>query len=289
MINPAPICQSPDPNPEPPNLVVPAGATDTHMHIFGPKEVYPLVSKRNFTPPDASVDAYIHLHHVLGLSRAVLVQPSSYGTDNQRQLDAAQEMPFPTRIVVVVPPTVTDDEIEQLHARGARGMRFILTQPGGVDIRNLEDVGARAAAFGWHLDLMLSPSHLVDLAPRLSGLMCNFTIDHMGDIRTESGLQQPAFRALVTLLEGGRCWIKLSAGYHLSDQAPPYRDVIPFVRRLTTYGCERLLWGSDWPHVNLQGEMPNSTQFLDLLGEWVPDERTRRRILVENPATLYRF
>lgn len=289
MIATAPTCQPPDPGPVAPNLVVPAGATDTHMHIFGPEATYPFVAKRNFTPPDASVDAYVRLHRVLGLSRAVLVQPSSYGIDNRRQLDAAWEMPFPTRIVVVVAPTITDDEMGRLHERGVRGIRFILTQPGGADIKNLENIGARSAAFGWHLDLMLSPSHLVDLAPRLADLGCDFTIDHMGDIRTESGLEQPAFRALLALLESGHCWVKLSAGYHLSDQGPPYRDVIPFVHQLTAYGCNRLLWGSDWPHVNLDGDMPNSTEFLDLLGAWVPDEDSRRQILVDNPAKLYGF
>ena len=157
-------CQKPDPNPRPPRFKAPPGATDTHFHIFGPEENYPFVLDRRFTPPDASVEPYLHLHRTLGLSRAVLVQPSSYGADNRRQLDAAREMNIPTRIIVVVRVEITNRELDDLYSAGARGVRFIPTQPGGLPLAELERYGERLGALGWHLQLMLAPAHLVELA-----------------------------------------------------------------------------------------------------------------------------
>ena len=283
------ICPGPDPDPRPPRWIAPAGATDTHCHIFGPQDRYPFVADRRFTAPDASVASYLHVHRTLGLSRAVLVQPSGYGVDNRRQLDAAREMGIPTRITVVLAPEVTDREIRSLHDRGARAVRFIPTQPGGLPLSELERFGERVASFGWHIQLMLAPAHLVELAPRLSKLRCDFVVDHMSDIRAADGASQPAFQALLRVLRDGRGWTKLSAGYHLSDQDPPYPEVIPLVHALVEARPDRLLWGTDWPHAKHYGRMPNTTDLFDQLLEWVPDENTRTRILVDNPARLYGF
>jgi predicted TIM-barrel fold metal-dependent hydrolase len=286
----APMCQPPDPSPRPPRLQAPPGATDAHFHIFGPQDRYPFVQDRRFTPRDASVEAYLKLHRTLGLSRAVLVQPSGYGTDNRRQLDAARELGIPTRVVVVVPDTVTYRELAKLHDQGARGVRFIPTQPRGLPLDRLEHFATRLGALSnWHLQLMLAPEHLLDLAPRLRTLPCTFVIDHMSDIQAAGGAGQPAFRELLRLLEGGRCWVKLSAGYHMTDEAPPYPQVIPLARALVEARPDRLLWGSDWPHANHSGDMPNSTELFDLLLDWVPDVTIRNRILVDNPAELYGF
>jgi predicted TIM-barrel fold metal-dependent hydrolase len=283
------MCQAPDPNPRAPDLRAPPGATDTHFHIFGPVDRYPFVPERRFTPPDASVASYLHLHRTLGLSRAVLVQPSGYGMDNRRQLDAAREMDIPTRVIVVVPLEVTDRELDDLYHRGARGVRFIPTQPGGLPLSELEHFADRLAPLGYHIQLMLAPAHLVELAPRLAKLRCDFVIDHMSDIVAAEGQQQPAFQALLRLLTDARGWTKLSAGYHLTEQEPPYPTVTPLAHALVAARADRLLWGSDWPHANHSGKMPNSTDLFDLLLDWVPDEAVRTRILVDNPARLYGF
>jgi predicted TIM-barrel fold metal-dependent hydrolase len=283
------MCPAPDPDPRPPRLLAPPGATDSHLHIFGPESRYPYMPERRFTPPDASVASYMKLHRTLGLSRAVLVQPSMYGTDNRRQLDAAKEMDIPTRIVVVVPGTATDQELERLHGLGARGVRFNASQPGSLPLDQLERFAERLAPLGWHIQLMLTPGQLVELAPRVAKLRCPIVIDHMGDIRSSEGPEQPAFRALLGLLAKDHCWTKLSAGYHHSDQEPPYPETIPLVHALVKAAPERLLWGSDWPHANHWGQMPNSTDLFDLLLDWVPEETVRTRILVDNPARLYGF
>lgn len=283
------MCPAPDPNPRPPRWKAPPGATDTHCHVFGPEDRYPFVPDRRFTPPDASVSSYLHMHRTLGLSRAVLVQASGYGTDNRRQLDAAQEMDIPTRVIVVVAPEITDGELDELYRAGARGVRFVPTQPGGIPLSELERFGERLAPLGWHIQLMLGPEHLIELAPRLVKLRCDFVVDHMSDIQAGGGERQPAFQALLRVLSEGRGWTKLSAGYHLSEQEPPYPEVIPLVHALVAARSDRLLWGSDWPHANHYGKMPNSTDLFDQLLEWVPDEATRTRILVDNPARLYGF
>ncbi len=146
-----------------------------------------------------------------------------------------------------------------------------------------------SSARGWHIQLMLGPEHLVELAPRLLKLRCDFVIDHLSDIHAAEAEGQPAFQALLRLLHEGRGWTKLSAGYHLSEQEPPYPEVIPLVHALVKATPDRLLWGTDWPHVNHYGKMPNTTELFDQLLEWVPDEAVRTRILVDNPARLYGF
>jgi predicted TIM-barrel fold metal-dependent hydrolase len=286
MIKP---CPPPDPNPRPPRLKAPPGAIDTHFHIFGPEALYPFLPERRFTPPDASVAAYLEMHRTLGLSRAVLVQPSMYGTDNRRQLDAAREMGIPTRAIVVVPAAVADKELEDLWQQGARGVRFNPSQPGSLPLDQLERFADRLAGLGWHIQLMMTPKQLAELAPRLVKLACPIVIDHIGDIRSSEGMRQPAFQALLDLLRGDRCWIKLSAGYHHSDQDPPYPETIPFGHALVRERPDRLFWGSDWPHANHWGRMPNSTDLLDLLIDWVPDETVRAQILVDNPERFYGF
>lgn len=282
-------CPPPDPNPRAPRLKTPPGAIDTHFHIFGSQEIYGFLPERRFTPPDAPVAAYLKMHRALGLSRAVLVQPSMYGTDNRRQLDAAREMDIPTRAIVVVPVAIADAELEDLWRQGARGVRFNPSQPGSLPLDQLERFADRLAGLGWHIQLMMTPAQLVELAPRLGKLACPIVVDHIGDIRSSDGMNQPPFQALLGLLRDGKCWIKLSAGYHHSDQDPPYPETIPLVHALVRERPDRLFWGSDWPHANHWGRMPNSTDLFDLLLDWVPDETVRRRILVENPERFYGF
>jgi predicted TIM-barrel fold metal-dependent hydrolase len=129
---------------------------------------------------------------------------------------------------------------------------------------------------------------LVELEPRIAALPCDAVIDHIGMIRPSDGQAQPAFQALLRLVRRG-CWVKLSGAYRLSAEAPPYRDLAPFARELVAARPDRILWASDWPHVFVKGTMPNTTDLLDLLAEWVPDADTRRRILVDNPAALFGF
>ncbi len=284
------LCQGPDPHPRQPRLPAPPLATDTHFHILGPAARYPYFAEREYTPPDALPAACRHLFQTLGIGRAIIVQPSAYGADNRCAMDAAAELGVPARVVVVVPYDTPDKELALLHAGGARAVRFIVAHAGGLPLADLERFSARARDRGWHIQLLLHASDLVSLEPRLARLPSDFVIDHMAFIKpAEGGIEQPAFQALLRLLRGGRCWVKFSGAYRQTDEAPPYPGLLPFARTLVEARPDRLLWGSDWPHAVFKGKMPNTTDLFDLLGDWAPDEKTRQRILVDNPAALFGF
>ena len=280
------LCQGPDPHPRKPRLAVPEGATDTHIHLCGPASR--LVAEREYTPPEITPGEARHLFDTLGITRAVVIQPSIYGTDNRAQLEGAAQIGIPVRAVVVVPHDTPDRDMASLHAQGARAVRFILAHPGGLPLDELERQAARVKEMGWHLQLLAKGPQLVELEPRLAALPCDAVIDHIGMIQPSAGLAQPAFQALLRLVRRGH-WVKLSGAYRLSQQPAPYRELEPFVRELVAAAPERLLWATDWPHVFVKAAMPNTTDLLDLLAEWVPDAGVRRRILVDNPAALFGF
>jgi predicted TIM-barrel fold metal-dependent hydrolase len=284
------FCQAPDPDARAPRVRIPPLATDTHFHILGPASEYPYVEDREYTPPDALPEHCRHLFHTLGIERAVLVQPSVYGYDNRRMLAAASQLGVPTRNVVVVAQETSDKEMERLHDTGTRGIRFISAHKGGLSLAQLEQISERVKGLGWHIQLLLRPPVLVELEPRLAKLSTDFVIDHIGLIRaSDGGIEQPAFQALQRLIRTGRCWVKFTGGYRVSSEKPPFQDVIPLAHALVRERPDRILWGSDWPHVMVKENMPNTTDLLDLLSDWAPDEKTREQILVENPQKLFDF
>jgi predicted TIM-barrel fold metal-dependent hydrolase len=286
----APHCLGPDPSPRKPRFAVPPGATDTHFHILGPAAAYPYVDDREYTPPDALPAAYRHLRETLGVQRVVLVQPSVYGNDNRCMVRAASQLGARARTVVVVPFSTSDHELQWLHDSGARGVRFILAHRGGLPLTDLHRFSERVKPMGWHIQFLLRPSDLIDLESSLASFATDFVVDHIGLVRaSDGGIEQPAFQALLRLFRTGYCWVKLTGGYRISSEAPPYRDVIPLVSALLKERPDRLLWGSDWPHVMVKNGMPNTTDLLDLLFDWVPDDKVRKQILVDNPQTLFGF
>lgn len=287
------LCQPPDPNPRQPKLKCPPAAADCHFHIYGPHESYPALANKEFGVPDALPHALRHLHDVLGIGRAVLIQPSGYGFDNSRQLTALAEMHRPGRVIVAVPLDVADDELKRLDAAGACGARFAVGHghaPSFADIRRFAD---RLAPLGWHLDFHIrrrSDEPVLIAAERiLRDLPVPAVIAHFASIPAAGGIDQPDFQLLCELVRAGHCWVKLSAACRITSQGPPYRDVAPLARALVAARPDRLIWGSDWPHVNQKGTMPNTTELLDCLLEWIPDASIRNRILADNPAVLYRF
>ncbi len=283
-------CQGPDPNPRKPRVPTPPGATDTHFHILGPASKYPFVEPREYTPPDALPASCRHLFQTLGIQRACLIQPSVYGEDNSCMLNSAPQLGVPARNIVVVPARVTDKELQQLHDSGTRGVRFIQAHIGGLPLSDVERFSERVKPMGWHLQFLMKPAALLELQPRLAKLPTDFVVDHIGLIRpSEGGVKQPAFQALLRLHHTGKCWVKFTGAYRISSEAPPYREVIPLAQALVETRPDRILWGSDWPHVIVTGKMPNTTDLLDLLVDWVPDEKVRKQILVDNPAKLFGF
>jgi 2-pyrone-4,6-dicarboxylate lactonase len=284
-----PPCQPPDPQPRKPRLRVPKNACDCHAHVIGDGVRYPYVGERSYTPPEATAQAYLAMHDALGIERGVLVQVSVHGTDNQLLIETLRQHPDRLRGVSVVPPNVTDAELERLAAAGIRALRLNVLFGGGIGFDALEPLAAKATVFGLHLELLADAASLDELAPRLARLEVPFVVDHMGFRPTSGGLHDAGFQALLRLLDNPLAWVKLAGSYRVSSKGGDYRDTIPFAQALVAKAPERLVWGSDWPHVAVPGRMPNDGELLDLLGEWVPDERVRNAILVDNPRRLYGF
>ena len=284
-------CPPPDFHPRPPREAFPPGATDCHAHVFGPAARYPLSPRRGYTPPDCLLADYRRMLATIGCTRAVLVQPSVYGTDNRAHLDALAEAGPAFRMVAVLEPDVPATELERLHAAGVRGVRFNLVSKGGGTAEGLARMAARIAALGWHVQVFATADALARLEPELARLPVPVVIDHMGHVTTELGLAHAGFQALLRLLRGGNAWVKLSGAYRTSrEPRAPFSDVVPYARALIEAAPQRCVWGSDWPHPMVNDRpMPNDGDLADLLADWAPDAAQRQRILVDNPAALYGF
>lgn len=293
MSDTIPTCAPHDPAPRAPSFAVPRGACDCHAHVCGPAERYPYAAKRIYTPPDASPAQYRHMLDTLGVERAVLVQPSIYGTDNRAMLDALAADPRRLRGVAVVEFDVTAPEIEALHAQGVRGVRCNIVDlkdgKGLLPMEALKSLASRIAPFGWHMEFLMHVDEFPDLDRQLAPIQVPMVFGHLGYVTVERGLRTPGFGALLRLMRGGQAWVKVTAPYRLTASKLPYAEVDVFAARLLEAAPQRLVWGSDWPHVTMKTAMPNDGDLFDVFARWVPDEGMRHRILVENPAQLYGF
>lgn len=282
-------CLAPDPNPRPPKFPMPEKACDCHAHVLGPPDRYPYVAERSYTPPTALLAEYQSLHWTLGIERAVIVQPSVHGTDNQVTLDAVAGYGANARGIAVVEASVEESELARLNNGGMRGIRLNVLFGGGVGLQAMEPLAQRIADMGWHAQLLLDARDLVELAPRLRKLPVPVVIDHMGHMNVGHGIDHPGFQTLIELVRDGVCWVKLSGNYRISAQGPPYEDVIAFARALIEAAPQHMVWGTDWPHPALNEFMPNDGDLLDALHDYAPEADLKQAILVDNPASLYGF
>jgi len=280
--------QMPDLTARKPAIEVPAGACDTHAHLFGPPERYPYREPRMYTPPPVTVEDYRRMLDALGIERAVIVHTAIH-RDYQVTIDALRAAQGRFRAIALPDANMSDRELETLDKAGFRGVRFNPYFNAQQELRPLEEIAARVRPFGWHLQFHLDARDLVELAPRLEKLPVDVVIDHLGHMPRAADVSHPGFRILLRMLREQRCWVKLSAPMRFEDPRPPYPNVTPCARALVDAGPDRVVWGSDWPHVLFDGFIPNDGELLDLLALWAPDAALRKRILVDNPATLYGF
>lgn len=269
-------------------VALPPGSVDCHVHLFGATERYPAADDGDYAPPAFRPADAARLFDALGIERAVYVQPSIYGTDNSAQLDGAREVGLPFRAVVVVNRHIEQGRLAKLHQQGARGVRFALAHPGSLPIEDLEFMAGRVTDLGWHIEFLLRGNQLVELESRILNLPCPAVIDHMGMFPAIEGTTHQACEALLRLLDRGH-WAKLSGPYRLCGDNFPYPTVQPVVHELIRARPDRIVWGSDWPHVFAKGAPAHTSTLVDLLADWIPDERTRENVLVTNPAILYGF
>lgn len=288
-----PTCLPPDPAPKKPAFAMPAGACDCHAHICGPSSDYGYIPERLYTPVDGLIGDYERLLGALGVTRAVLVQPSFYGADNGALLNALKGATIPVRGVAVVADDVSDAELEKLHAAGVRGVRFnivdIQTAKGVLPMDRIRSIAKRIARFGWHVEFLMHVDEFPDIDRAFGDLPVDVVVGHLGYVKTSKGLDTPGFQALLRLLVDGKAWVKFTGPYRISTTTMPHADTNEFAHRLVETAPTRIVWGTDWPHVMAKWSlpMPNDGELTDLLLRWVPDETQRRRILVDNPTALY--
>jgi predicted TIM-barrel fold metal-dependent hydrolase len=271
---------------------VPDGACDCHHHIYDPRFAYN--PKAMLKPHFATVTDYRALQKRIGTSRNVMVQPSTYGTDNRCVLDVLAQMGPDCRAVCVVNSAVTDDELKKLNAAGVRGLRVQFGLGNPVSAEEIAPLAKRIAPFGWHMQFNMPPEQLPPMEKLLLSLPVPVIIDHLGRATDTASAHYNTVRKL---LDSGHGWVKVSGAYLYGKSGPPgYADASSAARGYIAAAPERCVWGSDWPHPDATKPaalhpvpMPDDVNLINLFARWVPDEKLRHRILVENPEKFYGF
>jgi predicted TIM-barrel fold metal-dependent hydrolase len=285
------------------SFLMPAGAADCHAHIFCDSKAFPMSPARTYTPEAASVLEYVALARKLGIERTVFVQPTVYGADNTCVLAAVSEVGSHARGVAVIDDKTADAEIDRLERNGIRGLRINLETTGNVDpaqarARFLAAV-ARIGSRHLHVQMFTRLAVIAAIKDAIDASPVTVVFDHFGGAQAAGGVQQPGFDALVALVQSGKAYVKLSAPYRGSTQAPAFADMAPLAKALIAANPQRILWGSDWPHPNTSPEAVNAdtgtsprlaiddVAVLNQVSVWLPTIPQRRVVLVENPARLY--
>jgi len=272
---------------QPPQIKLPAFACDCHMHIYDSR--FPAAASATIKPPDATVADYRKLQARLGTTRSVVVTPSTYGTDNRVTLAAIEQLGADARGIGVVGPDVTLAELKKLHDGGIRGIRFNLAVGAFLKPEMIAPLSRKVAELGWHVQVNMAPDLLVSLGDTLADLPTPIVLDHLARIPQPAGVAHPAFAVARRLLDKGHGWVKLSGLYISStDGSADFVDAGTVAAAFVRTAPERMLWGSDWPHPT-KADKPDDAALLDLVSRWAPQEQTRQRIFVDNPARLFGF
>lgn len=286
-------CPPPDFVPRRPALGLPDLACDCHAHVIGPHADYPLSSKRIYTPPDCMEQAYLAMLDAIGVARAVLVQPSVYDKDNALLLDTLARHPDRLRGVAVIEPDESEATLRSMHAAGVRGVRVNLVdrraQASTLPLEELHALALRVAPLGWHIELLVHVDEHAEMLPSLGELSVPVVFGHFGYLNIGGDAHDPGLRAVIALMRQGRAWVKMTGPYRLTRRPLPYVDCDAYAHVLREAAPERLLWGTDWPHVMLSGVMPNDAELVELLARWLPTSELREQVLVRNPEALYGF
>jgi len=278
----------------PPAFKAPALSCDSHFHVFGRPGQYPYGADIRYTPPHAPLEDYLKLARHLGCERFVFVQPSAYGRNNDCMLDAMREMGEKCRGIVDIDQDAPDAELDRLNKIGVRGVRINENpikpfEPGysKTMLSRIERLDARCAELGWMLDFLMPGWLTLELLPVMKKLKSRFTVAHMGMFLAKDGPKQAGFRQFLDFLRGnGLGWVKFTGTYRMSV-TPGFIDAAPMARALIETVPDRIIWGSDYPHLSFADKV-GSVELFNLLGQWA-DVAMRKKILVDNPRRLFGF
>jgi predicted TIM-barrel fold metal-dependent hydrolase len=268
--------------------LVDVGICDTHFHVFGPYDRFPLPASPSYAPEEATPEAYRQMADKLGVERMVVVQGGCYGADNSAMLAAVKVLGADrTRGIAVLDDSETPDDLRWLHEQGVRGIRVNAISDAGIDAATIKARAFAIADLGWHLQFHARPDQIVAHAVLLRELPVDVVIDHCGRIDTREGQDQPAMRAMLDLLESGRGWIKLIA-YRCLPPGGEGSGMRSFLRRFAAAAPDRCLWGTDWPHP-LMDAVPETGDLLAEFCRTLDEEAVRLQILKGNAEKLYGF
>lgn len=277
-----------------PRPSLPAGACDSHNHVFGPYERFPLGAAPSFPMPLAPRAVHLDMLDTVGAERALLVQPSQYGIDVSALLDALKAAPDRLRGIGAARADITDAALSRMDAAGVRGLRFVEARnpdggarPGAVDSTQMRLLAPRLKSMGWHAQIWAAPSDLEPVLGDVESLGVPLVLDHMGMVDVRLGVEQPYFQKLLGLLREGLIWVKLSVCR--VGASPDFEDARPFHDALVDANPNQLVWASDWPFIRLHEHEPDVGRLLDLFMQWIGDAHIARAILSDNPARLFDF
>lgn len=291
-----PECLAPTRAPRTPGTRLPAGSVDTHVHVFDSR--YQLSPARGYDPPDSTLEHLTAMHGAMGIDRVVFTQPSVYGTDNGAILDGSDMLnrvtPGRARSVVAVDHHVSDQQLADMHGRGARGVRLNTDNAGGMPIGwdGLPELCRRIAPMGWHVEFLFPGDDMVEMAPLIASLAVPACIGHFAYQLAGAGVDAEGFQALLSLVRDGNTWLKISGADRVSAVgAPRYDDVAPLAEAAIAANPRRIMWGTDWPHPNKYDPrmVPDEGNLVDTLTSWVGDPDLLRGILVDTPEQFYGF
>jgi predicted TIM-barrel fold metal-dependent hydrolase len=272
-----------------------AGATDCHTHVFGPYDRFALVNPPNYAPPEAPVERHLEMLDSVGNTNGVLVQPAAYGFDTSLMEAAIAASGGRLRGIALGGPDIGAERIAHMGSAGIGGLRFVdMVDPqgnpyiGAISAWTLLEFGGALAAAGWHPELWAKLDHHLEIIPKLIPLGMPIVLDHMAGIDPALGVEHPSFQQLLRHVGAGHVWVKTSL-CRVSSAYPDYADIKPFHDALVAANPERLLWGSDWPHLAMGAASPDVGMLIDIVHQWVPDAAARQRIFVDNPGEIYGF
>ena len=278
------------PNPRKPTFKAPPGSVDAHCHVFGPAHQFPYAPERKYTPCDAPKEKLFELRDFLGFERNVIVQASCHGRNNDALVDALHHADGLARGVAVVSPDITDQELAVLDAAGVRAVRFNFVKrlvdetPKEVFLK----IADRIAKLGWHIVVYFEAPDLEELIPFLKRLPTVVVVDHMGRPDVSKSVGDPSFSLFREFLaDNPNIWTKVSCPERLTLAGPDYDDVIPFAKTLVEQFPDRVLWGTDWPHPNMNSHVPDEGVLVDIIPRIATNEALQRKLLVSNPHKLY--